>query len=68
MTLYEDFPHLLREHRQRLRLTQKECADLLDVSTRTVATWELGDDPKPKELVVIGTLAVLERQPGRTGK
>jgi len=62
MTSCDDFPRLLREHRNRLKLTQKECADLLNVSTRTVATWELGDDPKPKELVIIGALAVLERQ------
>ena len=46
------FADTLKQHRKRLRLTQEEAADLLDVGLRTFATWERDDDPKRKPHVL----------------
>jgi transcriptional regulator with XRE-family HTH domain len=43
---YENFPNILREIRKSQKWTQKELADELDISPKTVDLWERTGPPK----------------------
>jgi DNA-binding transcriptional regulator YiaG len=40
--MHEDLGPRLKEHRDRLNLSQRELADWLGVSVRAIQTWESG--------------------------
>lgn len=58
------FAEQLRAHRDRLGLTQAECAKLLSVSPRTLWDWEQGK-VQPSAIKAEGALARLAKQKGK---
>ncbi len=59
------FPKQLQAHRHRLKHTQAQTAQVLDIGLRTYAGWERGDDPRrvPHVLTCEGALARLAKIP-----
>lgn len=57
------FAECIRSQRQRIGLTLDQAADVLDVSRRTVAKWEAGEEPLP--LTQEGAIARLAKMPNK---
>ena len=46
----------LKERRKKLRMSQKDMAELLDVERSTVAKWEAGTLPRSDKIIAIAAL------------
>lgn len=57
------FADTIRAERQRIGLTLDQAAEVLDVSRRTVAKWEAGEEPL--SLTQEGAIARLAKMPDK---